>query len=83
MAWHSANGSFFMVKIAVLLLLIWSAYKFCKELYLLIASFFEQISYNNNHCSDCGAELITYGYDEKRGCPNRCAWKKWEREHDK
>lgn len=73
-----------MIKTLAFFLLIWSGYKFCKEIYLLIASFFEQLSYNNSHCPDCGGEYYYGGYyDEKRFCPKNCSWRKMWKAHEK
>jgi hypothetical protein len=61
--------------------MIFFASKFLQEIYKLIDDLIRWFDFKQNHCSECGAALITYGYDEKRGCPNRCQWKKYQKEH--
>lgn len=71
----------FFIRFLLIVLIIYFGIKFLVSLYDFIDDLIRWFDFKQNHCSECGALLITYGWDEKRGCPNRCMWEKYKREN--
>lgn len=71
----------FFIKTILILLIIYFGFKFVQSLFIFIVDVLVWIHYKMDHCPECGEEYITYGYDDKRGCPNRCVWKRYKKDH--
>lgn len=73
----------FFVKFFLLILIVYFGLKFIESIANFISDVVDWWDWKQNHCSICDEELKNYGYpdDEKRGCPNNCIRKKFEKDN--